>query len=131
MDGLDTNVLVRYITLDHKEHSKIATSIIDKAKQKGEKLYINLVVVCELIWVLSGPYEYQKNDIVELLSKLFSIKDFEIESLDVLWKAIDVYRNSNFDFEDILIGELNSSSKCETTYTFDKGLKKASRFSVL
>jgi predicted nucleic-acid-binding protein len=46
--GLDTNVLVRYLTQDDDKQWKQAVEIIES----GEQCFICNVVLCEVIWVL-------------------------------------------------------------------------------
>jgi hypothetical protein len=44
--GLDSNVLVRFLTQDDPVQSKKADQLIDKALRSGEPLYLNHVVIC-------------------------------------------------------------------------------------
>ncbi len=60
MTGIDTNVLVRYIVQDDPAQSALATTFIEKnctAKKPG---FINLIVLCELTWVLKRAYRAER-----------------------------------------------------------------------
>ena len=50
--GLDTNVLVRYLTQDDEGQAEVATKTIEGAAAKGEKMLIQPIILCELVW---GP----------------------------------------------------------------------------
>lgn len=50
MIGLDTNVLVRYLTRDHEQQWRRAAAII----QQSRPCFITNIVLCELVWVLRG-----------------------------------------------------------------------------
>lgn len=52
MIGLDTNVLVRYLTQDDPAQYAKATTCIDAAIDQGEQLLVNTAVLSELVWVL-------------------------------------------------------------------------------
>ena len=49
MRGLDTNVLVRYLTQDDPVQSRRANAVIADALERGEPCSINAIVLCELI----------------------------------------------------------------------------------
>ena len=49
MIGLDTNVLVRYLVEDDEEQAARAAAFIEGISDRGEKLYVPHVVLCELV----------------------------------------------------------------------------------
>ena len=63
MIAVDTNVLIRYITSEDKEQSIIATKLLDSYIGKEKAIFINNIVLCELVWVLVKGYKYQKEQI--------------------------------------------------------------------
>ena len=70
MKGLDTNVLVRYLTQDHQKQAQLAAREIEGAAAKGEKLAIQPLVLCELVWVLESAYDFHKPQIVAVLDSI-------------------------------------------------------------
>jgi predicted nucleic-acid-binding protein len=130
MTGLDTNVLVRYLTQDHPDQSRKAVSHMERAASHGERCFINSVVLCELVWVLRGAYGYEKDDLCRVLEKLLSTVEFLIEDKDLAYRALDDFRSGG-DFADHLIGWRNRKAGCDTTLTFDRNLKSSGCFMVL
>lgn len=120
MIGLDTNLLVRYLTQDDAGQSKQAARIIDAAIEAGEDLYLNHIVVCELTWVLSRAYGYAKDELLGVLEKILAAGQFAFEDKDALWRALEAFRRSSADFADCLIGVKNSTAGCRTTVTLDR-----------
>jgi predicted nucleic-acid-binding protein len=57
MIGVDTNVLVRYIVGDDPKQSKLAITFLEKTCSKENPGFVNLIVLCELVWVLRGAYK--------------------------------------------------------------------------
>jgi len=50
--GIDTNILVRYITQDDELQSGVATEFIENYCSNGNKIFVNHLVICELVWVI-------------------------------------------------------------------------------
>lgn len=130
MIGLDSNVLVRYLTQDDPVQSKKADQLIDKALQSGEPLYLNHVVLCEVNWVLARAYGYGVADLGDTLEKIFSAAQFEFEDKNCLWQALAAFRASGADFADCVIGIKNTGAGCTATLTFDKRAGTLPQFSL-
>ena len=60
MKGLDTNVLIRYVTQDDETRAAVAAREIEGAGAKGEKMLIHPLILCELVWVLERAYGFPK-----------------------------------------------------------------------
>lgn len=129
MIGLDSNVLVRYLTQDDPAQSKQATALIEEALGQGESLYLNHVVICELNWVLSKAYGYGRTDLAETLETMLGASQFEFEDKNALWQALAGFRQSAADFADCLIGAKNAAAGCTSTLTFDKRARGLPQFS--
>lgn len=131
MIGLDTNVLVRYLTQDDPAQAKKATRAIEEGAKKGEEFYISCVVLCELVWVLDGAYGHSRSEIQAALDAILRTEQFRFDKKDELWRALGDYRDGKADFADYLIGRLGVSSGCKKTLTFDKSLKDSPLFRLL
>ena len=131
MTGLDTNVLVRYLTHDDPDQAKKASAIIEDAATKNEKLLINPVVLCELVWVLEAAYDYGRSEVASTLDRILRTAQFEIPDKETVWGAWADYRSGKADFADYLIGRANSRFGAAYTVTFDKELKEHRQFRIL
>ena len=72
MTGLDTNVLVRYLTQDEPRQSRRANALVAEAAAGGDRLFVSAVVLCELVWVLRGAYSLEKAAVVSALERILS-----------------------------------------------------------
>ena len=131
MIGLDTNVLVRYLTHDDPAQYAKAATMIDAATDRGEQLVVNTAVLCELVWVLGTAYSYSREEIARALEQIFATAQFEIERLDEARRALGDFRSTKADFSDALIGRINRSLGAEHTVTFDRDLKAVETFRLL
>ena len=128
MIGLDTNVLVRYLTKDDEAQWKQAVEIIDHAKS----CFVSNIVLCEMVWVLKGkPYKYSQSEILKVIELLLQSSKLEFANRTVIYQALKLNRAGKADFADYLIGAVNHYQECELTVTFDRKLKGEKWYRVL
>jgi predicted nucleic-acid-binding protein len=127
--GLDTNVLVRYLTQDDPAEAARASRVIDAAGPAD--LFISTIVVCELVWVLEACYRRKRLEIAPVLEQMLLSGQFAFEDKDLLWQALEDYRRGKGDMADYLIGRIAQQGGCAQTVTFDKGLRGERLFRLL
>ena len=131
MIGLDTNVLVRYLTQDDPVQSSRAAQSIEKGLTEGEAFFIADIVICELIWVLETAYGCNRWEIIPVLENILRTKQFHFQDKDILWKSLAAYRNNKGDFADHLIGHVGQKTGCSETLSFDTELKNNPAFRII
>lgn len=123
MIGLDTNVLVRYITQDDDKQSAKANSLIDSLDGSSPG-YVTLATIAELNWVFESVYGVTRQQFVEVMQALMSLDNIKLDRIAVVASAVRIYANSKADFSDCLIERLCASAGCDRTMTFDKAAAK-------
>ncbi len=131
MRGLDTNVLVRYLTQDDPAQARRANAAIGQIAAKRERCHLSVIVLCELVRVLRGAYGFPKSTIVIALDKILETAQFSIEDRDRVRRALEAFERGRGDFADYLIGIGNRDSGCEETLTFNRSLKGSEFFALL
>ena len=131
MIGLDTNVLVRYLTLDDPDQGARASEVIDRAARDGTALFVSAVVLCELVWVLERAYGYRRVEVAGALEGVLRAAQFRFADPGLLWRAMADYRDGRADFADHVIGRQGTAAGCEATVTFDAALDGDPSFRVL
>jgi len=119
MIGLDTNVMVRYITQDDRAQSATASKLVDSLNPENPG-YLSLVVVAELVWVLEYSYDFDRAGILRVLEILLQSEDVIVERVALVWQALHDFRLCNSDFADCLIERCNGAAGCDYTLTFDR-----------
>ena len=114
MNGIDTNVLIRYLTQDDPKQARAVDALIASTIEQGSRLRVDDVVVCELVWVLRHAYRFDRATIASTLEKVLSTALFAFEDRNVLRQALDDYRARGGDFADYVIGRRNQKAGCET-----------------
>jgi predicted nucleic-acid-binding protein len=131
MRGLDTNILVRYLTRDDEQQWQQAESYINATLTAEETCFISNIVLCELIWVLRSAYRIPREELIIALEKILRTSHFDFEDKAAIWKAFQQFQKGKADFSDYLIGQVNHQAGCSETATFDAKLKNAEGFCLL
>jgi predicted nucleic-acid-binding protein len=129
--GLDTNVLVRYLAQDDPGQAKKANALVAAAEAKREKLHLDVVVLCEVVWVLRGAYDFDKDTVCGVIEKILAAAQFSIDDRDRVREALARYRAEGGDFADYVLGLRNRAAGCSVTATFDRALKGSPLFRLL
>lgn len=130
MIGLDTNVIVRYLVQDDPAQSKVATRIFEDRLTSENHGFISCVTLCEVVWVLKRGYKVGRREIASILKGLLDAEELEIESRDIVWRALADFESGKADFSDYLIGQRALSVGATTTFTFDETAAKSPLFSL-
>ena len=131
MIGIDTNVLVRYLTQDDASQARRVDALVSAAVDRGTRLHVDDIVLCELVWVLRGAYRFSKPTVASALDKIMSTALFSFDDRNLLRGALDDYQEGVGDFADYVIGRRNSRAGCQQTVTFDRSLGDSPSFSLL
>lgn len=128
MIGIDTNILIRYLTQDDIKQWELAVQII----QNNQPCFVSNIVLCEIVWVLkSQPYQFNKQQILNVLEMMLQSSGFEFENRSVIYQAIGRTRQGSADFSDYLIGAIAAHVGCAQTVTFDRKLRSEKGFQCL
>jgi predicted nucleic-acid-binding protein len=122
--GLDTNILVRYLTQDDETQTALANQLIETVCSEENPGFISHIVSCELTWVLKVGYKVPKPDIIKIIQQLLETKQLVIQEPRVVWAALALYKESNIDFADAVIVVTHRLQGCSKTFTFDKRIGK-------
>lgn len=128
MIGLDTNILVRYLTRYDETQWRQASEVI----QRNQPCFVANIVLCELVWVLRGAnYRFQKAEVIDTLDAMLHSAAFEFESRSTVDQALQRYKQGKADFSDYLIGAVSCQAGCTETVSFDGKLKAERGFQCL
>lgn len=119
MIGVDTNILVRFLTRDDNTQFQKALKLFQQ-----ENIFIPKTVFLETEWVLRYAYDFTPTQITDALEKLAGLSQVTVESASQIAQALAGFRQG-LDFADALhlagvTGQVSSFA------TFDRRLAKAS-----
>ena len=130
MTGLDTNVLVRYVMQDDPRQSPRATRLIESLSA-DEPGFVPVVALVELVWVLSGSYRLDRDQVARVLDGLLRSKELVVDRADLVAQALTRHSIARADFADALIERIAGAAGCASTVTFDAGAVKAAGMTLV
>ena len=131
MNGIDTNILVRFFARDDAVQAKQAEVFLGKRCSPANPGWISVIVLCEMVWVLSRGYSYGKDQILPVIDNLMRAPFLKLEDEAAVRTALGIWENHALDFSDALLAVRNQRAGCATTYTFDHKALAAPGFTRL
>jgi predicted nucleic-acid-binding protein len=128
--GLDTNVLIRLLLADDPEQTARGRAFVAD-RPAGEPLFINRIVICELVWTLRRGFRFDRTQIADVVDRLLKSRVLEIEDYDALGFALYLYQTSGADLADCLLGVTNGLLGCDRTATFDRRAAELDEFELI
>ena len=120
MIGLDTNILIRYVTQDDRLQSAKATEILERRLTPNNPGFISVVVMAEIVWVLDRAYRLTSREIATVVERLLQVDVLTIEHEQEVFTAMVALKQGRGSFADALIAQLGMRAGCSRTWTFDQ-----------
>jgi len=124
MIGIDTNVLVRYLTQDDAAQAARATHFMEAELGPAQQGFISVVVLVELCWVLQSLYRVTTLELLDLIDDLLRSRHLQLEHRAAVQAAVHALRQSpkaSAGLADVLITHIGQALGCSHTVSFDKG----------
>ena len=131
MIGLDTNVIVRYVTQDDPRQAAAATRVFERERSEDEPGFVSLITLCETVWVLADCYSADKAGVRAVVEGLLTSRQLMVEEAESVWKALRAWTSASADFSDVLVGQVALAHGCGKVLTFDKAAAKLPGFALL
>lgn len=119
---IDTNIIIRFLVGDHKEHLEIATEIFRKIENGEYEVEILESVVMEVLFVLIKFYKLPKDEVIDDLKKIIAFRGIVGDKV-LLIEALNIVENKNIDFVNALICA-KSKLQGYRKLSFDKDVNK-------
>ena len=120
MIGLDTNILIRYLTQDDPVQAAKATEILEHRLTPKNPGFISVVAMVETVWVLDRAYDLTAQEIAAPVERLLQVEVLVIENEQDVFTAMIALKQGHGSFADALIAELGARAGCTRTLTFDQ-----------
>ena len=120
MIGLDTNILVRYLTQDDPTQSAKATDVIERRLTLANPGFVSIVAMVETVWVLERAYELSPIEIVGAVERILQTEVLVVENEQEVFTAMTALKKGQGSFADALITGLGARQGCSRTLTIDQ-----------
>lgn len=131
MIGLDSNILVRYLTLDDPVQSHKATVLIEKRLTEQSPGFLSIVALAETVWVLERFYRLKRQEIAIVIERILGADALLVEHEAEVATALTAVWEGRGSFADALIGAINAQAGCSRTVTFDRKALRLPGFELL
>jgi predicted nucleic-acid-binding protein len=131
MIGLDTNILIRYLTQDDPVQSPKATEILQRRLTLKNSGFVSVVAMVETVWVLDRAYGLKAREIARAVERLLQVEVLAIENEQEVFTAMVALKQGRGSFADALIAELGMRAGCSRTLTFDQKAVRHSGFELV
>ena len=128
MIALDTNVIVRFLVRDDPAQARRAKALVDRLTEREERAYVSDIVLCELVWVLTRTYRFERAQVVTAIDALVRAKQLRFGSVDNVLRALSAFERGKGDFADCLVREHARAAECDAVMTFDEKLLEEELF---
>jgi len=120
MIGLDSNILVRYLTQDDPIQSPKATAIIERRLTEENPGFVCIVAMAETVWVLDRAYGLAMHEIAAAIERMLQTDVLVVENEQEVFTAMIALKEGHGSFADALIVALGARVGCSRTLTFDR-----------
>jgi predicted nucleic-acid-binding protein len=120
MIGLDTNILVRYLTQDDPVQSGKATEVMERRLNEENPGFISVVAMAEMVWVLDRAYGFSGAEIAAAVERLLQSEVLAVENEQEVFTAMIAIKQGQGSFADAIIAALGAKAGCSCTLTFDQ-----------
>ena len=115
---IDANIILRFLTGEPKELHVRATRLMTRAEQGTLELFVEDLVVAEVVWVLKSFYQRSMAEITDVLSAFLTAPGIAVADRGILLQTLQWASEKNVDFIDALLA-LRAAAQGEEVCTFD------------
>ena len=131
MIGLDTNILIRYLTQDDPVQSAKATEILERRLTPKNLGFVSVVAMVETVWVLDRAYSLTAHEIATAIERLLQVEVLAVENEQEVFTAMVALKQGRGSFADALIAELGARVGSTRTLTFDQKVVRLPAFELV
>src|SRR5262249_21652000 len=105
MIGLDTNVVVRYLTQDDPVQSRKASELIERGLTEVDPGFVSIVAMVETAWVLEQIYGLMAEEVAAAIERMLEVDVLVVENEQEVFTAMIAVKEGRGSFA-TLIGAL-------------------------
>ena len=117
MNAVDTNILARFYVDDPADpEAARQRPIARRIMEKSNAIHVSLTVILELVWVLTGHYDFDPDECASVIEHLAGLPNVRLARESEVLEAVRLYRGK-LDFADAM--HVSLAGHCDRFLTFD------------
>ncbi len=121
---LDTNVLVRFLTLDNASKYKNLYEFFASLERGEMRLELKLIVLFQTIFVLKSVYHIPKKQIADSLLDFLKYKGISVKEKKTIFRALELWREKNIEIVDCYLVACIEKNPQNILYSYDRDFDK-------
>ncbi len=119
---IDTSVFIRFLTQDDKEKFKKCSELFELVEEGRIRPYSSNIVILEIHYVLTRIYNFAKNQVIQDIENVLSLRNLTLIEKTKTKKALILYKKHSIKYADSLI--YNQVPDGVTLITYDHEFSK-------
>ena len=120
---IDTNYIIRFLTMEPLEHYEKAKELFYRVAKREVEVMVSEGIIMECYFVLLKFYKWDKNRLIDKLEKILKMKNVFCNEKQIILKALEILKAKNIDFIDALLCA-KSKALGYKILSFDKDIEK-------
>ena len=116
----DSNVFLRLLTEDDRNHHRRAVRLFEDAEAGRVRLVAGPPVIFEVAWTLRSAYKVSREDVLEVIGRLLATPGLELTDRSLVVEALRRARDSGQEFADAYIAASVEAADCDAIATFNR-----------
>lgn len=121
---IDANIILRFLTNEPAEQAESAARLFEAVARGEESVFIEEVVLAEVVWTLMSFYRMPRRDVAGALLGLLAEEHIRATDKDSLRLSLVIFSERSFDFADALLAVKALQSDDKVVYSFDRDLDR-------
>ena len=121
---LDTNVLIRFLTVDKSKKYKKLYAFFEALERGETQVELKLIVLFQVIFVLQSFYRVPKEQIVAGLTDLLKYKGITIKEKKIVQRALELWREEKVKIVTCYLVACLEKDVQNILYSYDRDFKK-------
>ncbi len=117
---VDTNVFLRFLTLDDAGHHAKAVCLFEAALKGKCRLVTGPPVLFELAWTLRAAYKAPRTQVLEILRAVFATPGLTLTDFPLVAEALSLASKTDSEFADAYIAAASRAAECFGVATFNR-----------
>jgi len=117
---VDTNVFLRFLTLDDEGHHAKAARLLESAARGERQLVTGPPVLFELAWTLRAAYKVPRAQVLKILKAVFATPSLTLIDSPLVAEALSLASETDSEFADAYIAAASRAAECSGVATFNR-----------
>jgi predicted nucleic acid-binding protein len=117
---VDTNVFLRFLTLDDEGHHAKAARLFESAARGERRLVTGPPALFELAWTLRAAYKVPRAKVLEILKAVFATPGLTLTDTPLVADALTLASATDSEFADSYIAAASRAVECSGLATFNR-----------